>query len=85
MRTYAYNLTICGQGVPFQSQLQWGIQDLSDGVGDQPLGLGQKPIIWHYLCRKLHEYERNWTEEGGEPLESASGLNARKCKLDLSV
>ena len=36
----------------------------------QQFNLGQKPIIWQDVCRKLHENNRNWT--GGAP----------KCLLD---
>ena len=35
--------------------------------GRQPLILGQKPIIWQDVHRKLHENERNWTERGRIP------------------
>ena len=36
----------------------------------QPLDMGQKPIIWQDISRKLHENERIWTEKGARKSSS---------------
>ena len=52
---------------------QWLIQDFPDvgrGAERQPLNFDQKAIIWQDICPKLHQNERNWTEE--PPLDPPS-------------
>ena len=34
---------------------------ISQTGGANPLNLGQKPIMWQDIYRKLHENERIWT------------------------
>ena len=45
----------------------WWIQDFPDKgkVRRQSLRFEEKPIIWQDFCWKLHENERNWTENRG--------------------
>ena len=49
---------------------QWWIQDFVDGGGAPTPNGGRQPFTWSTFFQKLHENERNWTEEGDVPRTS---------------
>ena len=64
-----------------QVSVQWLIQDFPEGAPTQRALL----IIWHNLCRKLHENEKNWTEAGGASLEPLDPPMVYTARIHLNL
>ena len=63
---------------------QWRIQDFADGEC-QPKGGSTNQLFWPDFVTKLHETEKNWTEEGGARIPSISPGSANDSDRMLHV